>query len=106
LSASTATTPGRANQFNRYVTASVSIAADNALPALFISHTQTGTAQLRSSAFTLITATKKFHRWNMFFNGSRIKSFGSTALNAQVGGNIRINEWNTLEVSQSLGSHG
>ena len=106
LSASTATTPGRANQFNRYVTASVSVAPDNALPALFISHTQSGTAQLRSSAFTLITATKKFNRWNMFFNGSRIKTFGSSALNAQVGGNMRINEWNTLEVSQSLGSHG
>jgi hypothetical protein len=106
LSASTATTPGRASQFNRYVTASVSLAPDNALPALFVSHTQSGTAQLRSSAFTLITATKKFHRWNMFVNGSRIKTFGSTALNAQVGGNMRINEWNTLEVSQSMGSHG
>jgi hypothetical protein len=106
LSASTATTPGREGQFNRYVTASVSLAPDNSLPALFISHTQSGTAQLRSSAFTLITATKKFHRWNLFLNGSRIKTFGSTAFNAQVGGNIRINEWNTLEVSQSLGSHG
>lgn len=106
LSASTATTPGRAGQFNRYVTASVSLAPDNALPALFISHTQSGTAQLKSSAFTLITATKKFHRWNMFLNGSRVKTFGSTALNGQVGGNIRINEWNTLEVSQSLGSRG
>jgi hypothetical protein len=42
----------------------------------------------------------------MFFNGSRVQTFGHTALNAQVGGNIRINEWNTLEVSQSVGSHG
>ncbi|HKY28660.1 MAG TPA: hypothetical protein VJM12_12045 [Pyrinomonadaceae bacterium] len=61
---------------------------------------------MRSSAFTLITATKKFHRWNMFLNGSRVKTFGNTALNAQVGGNIRINESNSLEVSQSLGSRG
>ena len=106
LSGSTATTPGRVSQFNRYVTASVNIAPDNALPALFISHTQSGTTQLRSSAFTLVTATKKFHRWNMFLNGSRVKTFGNTALNAQVGGNIRINESNTLEVSQSLGSRG
>ncbi len=106
LSASTATTPGRAGQFNRYLTGSLSLAPDNALPALFISHTQSGTTQLRSSAFTLITATKKFQRWNMFFNGSRIKTFGDTALNAQLGGNIRINEWNTFEVSQALGSHG
>ncbi len=42
----------------------------------------------------------------MFFNGSRVQTFGNTALNAQVGGNIRINEWNTLEVSQSLGNRG
>src|SRR6201988_1481242 len=106
LSASTSTTPGRAGQFNRYITGSLSIAPDNALPGLFISHTQSGTTQLRSAAFTLITATKKFQRWTMFVNGSRIKTFGDTALNAQVGGNIRINEWNTLEVSKALGSHG
>ena len=106
LSGSTATTPGKVSQFNRYVTATVNIARDNSLPSLFISHTQSGTTQLRSSAFTLITATKKFHRWNMFLNGSRVKTFGNTALNAQVGGNIRINESNSLEVSQSLGSRG
>src|SRR5262249_27089912 len=85
---------------------SVSLAPDNAMPALFITHTQSGTTQLRNSAFTLITATKKFQRWNMFVNASRIKTFGNTAFNTQVGGNIRLNEWNTLEVSQSAGSHG
>jgi len=106
LSGSTATTPGKRGEFNRYVTASMSLAPDNSLPNLFISHTQSGATQLRSSQFTLITATKKIHRWNMFFNGSRVKTFGSTALNAQVGGNIRINEANSLEVSQSLGSNG
>lgn len=106
VTGSTATTPGRLGQFNRYITANVSIAADNNWPSLFITHTQSGTTQLRNAAFTLITATKKFHRWNMFFNGSRVQTFGNTALNAQFGGNIRINEWNSLEVSQSLGSHG
>jgi hypothetical protein len=106
VNASSATTPGRLGQFNRYVTATLSLTPDNAMPSLFISHTQSGTEQLRNSAFTLITATKKFHRWYMFLNGSRVKTFGSTALNAQVGGNIRINESNTLEVSQSLGSRG
>ena len=106
LSGSTATMPGRFNQFNRYVTASVSIAPNNDWPSIFISHTQSGTTQLRNSSFTLVNATKKFHRWNMFFNGSRIKTFGSQALNAQLGGNIRINEWNTLEVSQSVGTRG
>jgi hypothetical protein len=106
LSGSTATTPGKRSDFNRYVTASLSLAPENSFPALFISHTQSGTTQLRNAAFTLITATKKFNRWNMFFNGSRIQTFGDTALNAQVGGNIRINEANSLEVSQALGSKG
>jgi len=106
LSASTATTPGRAGQFNRYITGSVTVTPDNSLPSLFISHTQSGTTQLRNSAFTLVTATKKFQHWTMFLNASRVKTFGNTALNGQVGGNIRLNEWNTLEVSQSVGSHG
>jgi hypothetical protein len=106
VNASNATTPGRLGQFNRYITATVSLAPDNAMPALFISHTQSGTAQLRNSAFTLITATKKFNRWLMFVNGSRVKTFGDSVLNVQAGGNIRINEWNTLEVSQSVGSRG
>jgi hypothetical protein len=106
VSASTATTPGRTGQFNRYITATLNLAPDNAWPALFISHTQSGTTQLRNSAFTLITATKKFQRWLLFVNGARVKSFGATSLNVQAGGNIRINESNTFEVSQSLGSRG
>jgi hypothetical protein len=106
LSGSTATTPGRPGEFNRYVTASLSLAPDNALPALFISHTQSATTQLRNSAFTLISGSKKIHRWNMFFNASRVKTFGDASLNAQVGGNLRINDTNSLEVSQAIGSRG
>ncbi len=106
INASSATTPGRLGQFNRYITAAVSLAPDNAMPSLFISHTQSGNEQLRNSAFTLITATKKFHRWYMFVNGSRVKTFGDSVLNVQAGGNIKINESNTLEVSQSLGGRG
>ncbi|HEX5835889.1 MAG TPA: hypothetical protein VFY34_18640 [Pyrinomonadaceae bacterium] len=106
LSGSTATTPGKTGDFNRYVTASLSLAPESSLPTLFISHTQSGTTQLRNSQFTLITATKKFNRWYMFFNGSRVKTFGDTALNAQLGGNVRINEANSLEFSQALGSKG
>ena len=106
LSGSTATTPGRAGLFNRYLTGSVNLTPDSAWPSLFISHTQSGTTQLRNSAFTLITATKKFHRWYVFTNASRIKTFGNAALNLQAGGNVRLNEANSLEVSQSFGSHG
>jgi len=106
INASTATTPGLLGRFNRYVTATVNLAPDNAMPSLFISHTQSGNEQLRNSAFTLITATKKFQRWYLFVNGSRVKTFGDSVLNVQTGGNIKINESNTLEVSQSLGSRG
>ncbi len=106
VSASTATTPGRTREFNRYITATVNLAPSDSWPTLFVSHTQNGTAQSRNSAFTLITATKRFHRWHMFVNGARVKSFGATSLNLQAGGNFRINESNTLEVSQSAGSRG
>jgi hypothetical protein len=106
LSGSTATTPGRIGQFNRYITATVNLTPENRFPAIFISHTQSGTTQLRNSAFTLITATKKFDRWHMFLNAARVKTFGSAALNLQVGGNIQINDSHTLEVSQSVGSRG
>ena len=106
LSGSSATIPGRSGQFSRYLTATVNLAPGDAWPAMFISHTQSGTTQLRNSAFTLVTATKKFDRWYMFVNGARVKSFGATSLNLQVGGNFRINESNTFEVSQSAASRG
>ena len=104
LSGSTATTPGQAGQFNRYVTGTVNLAARDAWPAVFVSHTQSSTTQLRNAAFTLITASKNFDRWQLFVNAARVNSFGATSLNLQVGGNIRINESNRLEVSQSVGS--
>jgi len=106
FSGSTATRPGSFDQFNRSVTASLNITPDRQLPTLFISHTQSSTTQLKDSAFTLINATKRFHRSQLFFNGSRIKTFGNAALTAQIGGSIRINESNSLEVSQSIGSKG
>jgi hypothetical protein len=104
LSGSTATTPGHEGQFSRYLTATVNLAAREKWPAVFISHTQSGTTQLRNAAFTLITATKQFDRWQLFVNGARVKSFGATSLNLQVGGSFRVNESNMLEVSQSVGS--
>lgn len=106
ISGSTATTPGKVDQFNRYVTATLNLTPENHLPSFFISHTQTSTTQLRDASFTLVNATKRFHRWQLFFNGSRVKTFGDASLTAQIGGNIRINESNSLEVSQSQGSRG
>ena len=106
ISGSTATTPGKVDQFNRYVTATVNLTPENQLPTFFFSHTQSSTTQLPDASFTLLNATKRFHRWQLFFNGSRVKTFGDASLTAQIGGNIRINESNSLEVSQSQGSRG
>jgi len=105
LSGSTATVPGRAEQFSKYVTATVNLTPRETWPSVFISHTESGTTHLRNAAFTLITATKKFDRWHLFVNAARVKSFGATSLNLQVGGNFRVNESNSLEVSQSAGSN-
>ncbi len=109
LTGSTATTPGRLGQFNRYITATLNLApgeGSSPMPAIFISHTQSGTNQLRNSAFTLVTATKRFDHWNVFVNAARVKTFGNAALNLQAGGNVRLNESNTLELSQAFGSRG
>jgi len=106
VSGSTATTPGKVDQFSRYVTATLNLTPENRLPSFFISHTETSTTQLRDASFTLLNATKRFHRWQLFFNGSRVKTFGDASLTAQIGGNFRINESNSLEVSQSQGSRG
>jgi hypothetical protein len=106
LSGSTATIPGRAEQFSKYITATVNLTPrGDRWPAVFLSHTESGSTHLRNAAFTLVTATKRFDRWQLFVNAARVKSFGATSLNLQVGGNLRINESNSLEVSQSAGSN-
>jgi copper amine oxidase-like protein len=106
LSGSTATIPGRAEQFSKYITATVNLTpSGDRWPAIFFSHTESGSTHLRNAAFTLVTATKRFDRWQLFVNAARVKSFGTTSLNLQVGGNVRINEYNSLEVSQSAGSN-
>lgn len=106
VSGSTATIPGRAGQFNRYITATANVAPSERWPTVFISHTESSTTQLKDAEFTLITATKRFDRWYMFVNAARVKSFGATSLNLQGGGNFRINQSNTFEASQSVGSRG
>jgi hypothetical protein len=106
ISGSIAVTPGRVGQFNRFVTGTLNIAAREAWPALFFSHTQSTTAQLKNSSFTLLNATKDFHRWRLFVNATRIKTFGPAALTAQAGANIRISESNSLQVSQSIANRG
>lgn len=106
LSVSSATRPGKGDDFNRFETATLNLTPSDRWPTLFFSHTQSSTPQLRDAAFTLVSAAKRFSRWRLFVNGSRIKTFGPATLNVQAGASIRINESNTLEVSQGAGSRG
>ena len=106
LSASTATRPGKAGDFNRFATATLNLTPSRRWPTVFFSHTQSSTPQLKSAAFTLASAAKEFSRWRLFVNATRVKTFGPAALNAQAGASIRINDSNTFEVSQAAGSRG
>src|SRR5205823_6406805 len=57
------------------------------------------------AAFTMFTASKEFGRFRLFANATRIKTIGAATMNGQIGGSFRVNESNTIEVSQGLGSH-
>ena len=106
LGGSTATKPGRAGEFNRFETASLNLTPSVRWPTVFFSHTQSSTPQLKKAAFTLASAAKQFSRWRLFVNATRVKTFGPASLNVQAGANIRINESNTFEISQGIGSRG
>jgi hypothetical protein len=106
LSGSTAKRFGKAGDFNQFITATANLAPRGRLPTLFFSHTQNSTPQLKNATFTLANATKQFRGWRLFVNATRIKTFGPATLNAQAGASLRINESNTLEVTQGAGSRG
>ncbi len=106
LGGSTATKPGRAGDFNRFETAAVNLTPSSRWPTVFFSHTQSSTPQLKKAAFTLASAAKQFSRWRLFVNATRVKTFGPASLSAQAGASIRINESNTFEISQGIGSRG
>ena len=106
LSGNTATRPGKAGDFNRFVTATLNLTPSGRWPTVLFSHTQNSTPQLKNAAFTLASAAKQFSRWRLFVNATRVKTFGPATLNALAGASIRLNESNTLEVSQAAGSRG
>src|SRR5437660_7187833 len=106
LGGSTATKPGRSGDFNRFETATLNLTPSGRWPTVFFSHTQSSTPQLRKAAFTLASAAKQFSRGRLFVNATRVKTFGPASLNVQAGANIRINESNTFEISQGIGSRG
>jgi hypothetical protein len=107
LNGSTATRPGVAGQRDRFVTSAFTLTPPRrGLPAVFFSHTQSSTPQVRAAAFTLLNVGKDFSRWRLYFNATRIKTGGPADLNAQTGAAIRLGETGSLQLSQSFGSRG
>ncbi|MEK6278787.1 MAG: hypothetical protein AABN95_00375 [Acidobacteriota bacterium] len=104
LSGNTATSPGKAGDFNRFVTSTLNLTPSGQWPTMLFSHTQSGTPQLKNAAFTLASAAKQFSRWRLFMNATRVKTFGPATLNALAGASVQLNESNTIEVSQLAGS--
>lgn len=96
-------------QRERYLTTTFNLTPRGAWPTVFFSHTEsrtTTTTKAGGGAYTLVNASKDISRWRLFLNATRIKSFNSAFLNAQVGANLRLNESNALGLSQSFGSRG
>lgn len=105
LSGSTAIRFGDNRGRDRFLTAAFNLTPRN-LPNIFFSHTQSDTPQMRNASFTLLNAAKEFSRWRLFINGARIKTIGAASVTAQFGANFRINDANSLEVSQAFGNRG
>lgn len=101
---STVTRPGDASKRDNTATAAFGITPGGTAPRFYFSHTQSSSAQGGSSAFTLFNATKDFSRLRFFLNATRIKTLGTVSTNAQFGANFLINDANSIEFSQGIGS--
>ncbi|HJU53369.1 MAG TPA: stalk domain-containing protein [Pyrinomonadaceae bacterium] len=106
MTGSSSARPNALGQRERFIATTVNITPRGPWPTIFFSHTQSGTTQSGSGAYTLVNASKDFSRWRLFVNATRIKTIGPAFLNAQVGANVRVGEYNNFQLSQSFGSRG
>ena len=106
FNASSARRPGDNTQDSKFFTAAFATTPRPGLPHFYISHTQSGTSQVRSAAFTLLTASKEFSRLRLFLNATRIKLLGPAVMNAQLGAGYSVNDTNSIEFSQGIGTVG
>jgi hypothetical protein len=111
LNASTSSRADTPGQRERFMAATVSVMPkDGFMPSLFLSHTQslssTPNAGTSSGAFTLLSASKLFKRWQLFLNATRSKTVGPAFLNLQASASLRLGESSSVQVSQSFGSRG
>lgn len=104
VNASTAKRPTETGRSDSFVSAAFGITPGAGKPRFYFSHTQSSSKAVRSGAFTLFNASKDFSRWRMFMSATRTKTLGPATMNAQFGSNISINDNNSLEISQGVGS--
>lgn len=113
------TQAGQTSQGDRSITTTVSVTPRGIWPTLTFTHTQGSNSLSGASAYTLVNATKEFSGWRLFGNFTRIQngqflSLGTTSapeltppsVNVTLGGMVKVNDSNTLQISQSFGSGG
>ncbi|MEK6321331.1 MAG: SdrD B-like domain-containing protein [Acidobacteriota bacterium] len=110
---------GQPGQVDRSITTTVSVNPRGIWPTFTFTHTQANNSLTGANAYTLLNATKEFRSWRLFGNFTRILNgqflnleTASTpdmtppSSNVTVGAMMKINDSNTLQVSQSFGSGG
>jgi len=105
VNASTTRRPGDTGRAESFITAAVGISPGGQKPRVYISHTASSSRLHRSGAFTLINASKEFHRWRLFMNATRIRTIGPANFNVQAGGNFSLSDRHSLEATQGFGRH-
>ena len=104
FNASSSRRPGDILQNNKFATAAFAITPSAGAPRFYFAHTQSSTSQIRSSAFTMLNASKDFRRFHLYMNATRIKNIGPASVNAQFGATYAVSDTNSIEFSQGVGS--
>lgn len=95
---------GEAGPSDRYATVAFGITPGGSLPKFYFSHTESSSRALRNAQFSVLNASKEFGGWRLYLNATRINTVGTASYNALVGANFNINEKNSIEASQGIGS--
>jgi hypothetical protein len=106
LTGSFQTRPNLLNEKARFASVALNITPRGSWPTIFFSHTESRASATPGGAYTLVNLARDFSRWHLYLNATRIKTLGPAFLNAQVGASLRLNESNTLQLSQAMGSRG
>jgi hypothetical protein len=116
---SVSTEVGQSGQTERSITATVSVTPRGMWPTFIFTHTQGTNSLIGANAYTLLNVTKDFSRFRLFGNFTRIQNGQVLNLIPEgapflipasktltFGAMLKLNDSNTLQVSQSFGSGG